>query len=104
MAYKVIRHPLVRDDLSDITTLIGEYAGYSLALNKIDAIEDALNSLVDFPKIGSTRDDILPGLRAIPAADKAVLCFTVDDETGVVFIICVSYAGSDWMSRVKARV
>jgi plasmid stabilization system protein ParE len=58
---------------------------------------------VDFPKIGSIRSDILPGLRAIPAAEKAVVCFTVDDASLTVFIICVSYAGSDWASRVKER-
>jgi plasmid stabilization system protein ParE len=103
MAYKVIRHPLVRQDLARITSLVGEYAGYPAALAKIEAIEDLLNGFVDFPKIGSIRSDILPGLRAIPAAEKAVVCFTVDDASLTVFIICVSYAGSDWASRVKER-
>ena len=103
MVYRVNRHPLVRADLAGITTLIGEYAGYALALIKIEAIEEALNGLSDFPKIGSTRDDILRGLRAIPAAEKAVLCFTVDDDSRTVFILCVSYAGSDWASKVKER-
>jgi len=70
---------------------------------KIEQIEKTLNSLTDFPHIGTTRDDICPGLRAIPASEKAVVCFTVDDAAKVVRIICISYAGADWMSRVKAR-
>ncbi|MBB4568530.1 type II toxin-antitoxin system RelE/ParE family toxin [Rhizobium leucaenae] len=76
MAYEVSRHPLVRDDLFNITILIGEYAGYAIAESKIEQIEKKLNSLTDFPYIGTTRDDIYPGLRAIPAAEKAVICFT----------------------------
>jgi plasmid stabilization system protein ParE len=103
MAYEVTRHPLVRADLFNITTLIGEYAGYATAQSKIEQIEKTLNSLTDFPHIGTTRDDIYPGLRAIPASEKAVVCFTIDDATKVVRIICISYAGADWISRVKER-
>ncbi|MFK0165738.1 type II toxin-antitoxin system RelE/ParE family toxin [Rhizobium sp. NPDC090279] len=74
MAYEIRRHPLVREDLFSITILIGEYAGYDIAESKIEQIEKKLNSLTDFPYIGTTRDDIHPGLRAIPAAEKAVIC------------------------------
>ncbi|WP_245458978.1 MULTISPECIES: hypothetical protein [unclassified Rhizobium] len=58
MAYEVHRHPLVRDDLFNITILIGEYAGYAIAESKIEQIEKKLNSLTDFPHIGTIRDDI----------------------------------------------
>lgn len=34
MPYEVVRHPLVRNDLLNITTYIGEYAGYDLAEGK----------------------------------------------------------------------
>ncbi len=37
------------------------------------------------------------------AAEKAVICFTVDDETLTVFIIAVTYAGADWQARVAER-
>jgi plasmid stabilization system protein ParE len=103
MAYEVNRHPLVRADLVDITILIGEYAGYATAESKIAQIEQKLNSLTDFPHIGTTHDDIYPGLRAIPVVEKGVVCFTVNERTATVNIICISYAGADWMSRVKER-
>jgi plasmid stabilization system protein ParE len=104
MSYWVTQHPLVGSDVLDITAFIASYAGLDIGKAKVDEITRFISKLSEFPKIGSTRDDILPGLRAIPAADKAVVCFTVDDENSVVFIICVSYAGSDWVPRVKARV
>lgn len=103
MAYEVHRHPLVRTDLINITILIGDYAGYDIAESKIDQIEQKLNSLTDFPHIGTIRDDIYPGLRAIPVAEKAVICFTVNEPAATVNVICISYAGADWMSRVKER-
>ncbi|WP_160010118.1 type II toxin-antitoxin system RelE/ParE family toxin [Rhizobium sp. 18055] len=103
MAYRVTRHPLVKSDLVGISTLVGEYAGYEVAETKIDEIEHKLYSLTDFPKIGTIRDDIHPGLRAVPASEKAVVCFTVDDLTHSVFIICISYGGADWQARVQER-
>jgi plasmid stabilization system protein ParE len=103
MNYRVTQHPLVGSDLLDITAFIASYAGLDVAKAKADEITRFITKLADFPNIGSIRGDILPGLRAIPATEKAVLCFTVDDKHRVVFVICVSYAGSDWASRVKER-
>ncbi|WP_421869412.1 type II toxin-antitoxin system RelE/ParE family toxin [Pararhizobium sp.] len=103
MRYKVTRHPLVRDDLSTMTIFIGEYAGYDIAEKKMADIEASLYSLRDFPHVGTVRDEIYPGLRIIPAAGKAVVCFTVSADRSEVYVICVSYAGADWGSRVKER-
>lgn len=103
MSYRVVRHPLVRDDVFAITVFIGEYAGYEIAEGKIDAIETTLTALGDFPHIGTVRNEIFPGLRVIPAASKAVICFTVDDDRAEVYIVCISYGGADWQARVKER-
>ncbi len=104
MKYRIAKHPLVENDLLDITDLISSYAGLTIGKSKVDEIVGFISKLSDFPKIGSIRDDIAEGFRAIPASEKAVVCFTVDDETLTVFIICISYAGSDWASRVKERL
>lgn len=53
--------------------------------------------------IGTLRHDIRSNLRAIPAAGKGVICFTVDDERRTVLIIAITYAGADWSSRVAER-
>jgi plasmid stabilization system protein ParE len=59
--------------------------------------------LTDFPHIGSIRSEIYPGLRVISAAGKAVICFTVDDETTAVDVICITYGGADWQARIRER-
>lgn len=102
--YRLEYHAAAEQDLVDIHNLIEDYAGRITADRKLAEIEAATYRLADLPKIGSTRDELAPGLRAVPAAEKAVICFTIDDDTLTVFILCVSYAGSDWASRVKERL
>ncbi len=102
--YRLEYHSDAVQDLVDIHNLIEDYAGRAIADRKMAEIEAATYRLESLPKIGSVRDDFAPNLRALPVADKGVICFTVDDETLTVFIICISYAGSDWASRVKERL
>lgn len=94
MRYKVNRHPLVRHDLIEITRLVGEYAGYEVSRRKMIEIRDTLRNLEDYPHIGSLRHDVRPNLRAISAAGKAVICFSVDDESRTV------HRGQLWRSRL----
>ena len=101
--YAIDRHPLVRRDFFDIARLIGEYAGYPVAGLKTDQIEHTIHELKQFPHIGAPRDDVFPGLRAIPTAEKAVVCFTVDDQSHIVKIVCVTYAGQDWQKIARER-
>jgi toxin ParE1/3/4 len=103
MRYNVVRHPLVRDDLSTMTIFVGEYAGYDIAEKKISDIEATLLSLRDFPHVGTIRDEVDPRLRIIPSAVNAVVCFTVSDDRREVYVTCVSHSGADWESRVKER-
>lgn len=103
MRYGIIRHRLIERDLLEITDYIASYAGLAAAKAKVEQITEFISRLADYPKIGSLREELRPGLRAIPAAEKAVVCFTVDDETRTIFIIGISYAGSDWEARVKER-
>jgi len=101
--YRILRHPNVADDLFDIAVLIADYAGVEIALRRIGEIEQTVQKLRDVPHIGSVRDEIAPGLRAIPAAGKGVICFIVDDENHEVRILAIGYAGSDWMTMSLAR-
>lgn len=103
MSYTIIRHPGVEADLLEITRYIASYAGLAVGKAKVDEIIAFINRLADYPKIGSLRSELRPGLRAIPAADKATVCFRVDDERRQVVILCISYAGADWAFRIKDR-
>ena len=104
MTYHVRFHPLVARDLEAITQWIIDYAGSETAHRKLAEIEQEIASLARTPHRGSIRDEIAPGLRAIPAARQAVIAFTVDDDAKEVHIHCVTHSGADWVSRSRGRI
>lgn len=101
--YAVRFHPSVRQDLEQIVRLIADYSGTESAKRRLAEIEAAIRSLEDTPHKGSIRDHIAAGLRAIPAGRRAVIAFRVDDTTKQVLVYAVSYAGADWVARVRDR-
>ena len=103
MNYRIRFHPLVERDLDTITHWIIDHAGVEVARRKLTEIEQTITDLAHVPHKGSVRDDIAPGLRAIPAARRAVIAFTVDDATAEVLIQAVTYGGADWMGRTRSR-
>jgi toxin ParE1/3/4 len=103
VTYQIKFHPLVARDLDTIAQLIMDYSGNQVAARKLAEIEAIVTSLKDFPHRGSIRNDIAPGLRAIPAGRKGVIAFVVDDGSREVLIYAISYGGSDWIGRVGAR-
>ena len=101
--YKVVRHPKVRNDLIQIAQYLQIHSSIITSERKIRSIESRINRLRRFPHVGTLRDDIYPGVRAIPIAEKGVLCFKVDDETRTVFLICIAYAGQNWKVALEDR-
>lgn len=86
MTYRVRFYPLVGRDLGAIAQWSMEYAGSDVAHRKLVEIEQEIASLARTPHKGSIRDEIAPGLRAIPAARRAAIAFTVDDDAKEVNI------------------
>ena len=103
MSYRLRFHPLVERDLESIVGWIVDHAGSDAAEQRLREIEQTILALAHVPQKGSVRDEIAPGLRAIPAGRKAVIAFTVDDEAKEVFIQAVSYGGADWVGRSRFR-
>lgn len=103
MIYWIKFHPLVARDLDANAHWIIDYAGPDAAVRKLSEIEAAIATLKTTPHKGSLRDDIAPGLRAIPAGKMAVVAFTVDDEAGEVLIYAINYGGADWIGRGSMR-
>ena len=101
--YRLEYHDAAVIELDNIHAFIAAYAGDVVADRKISEIEAAVYRLADHPKISTPRDDMRPGLRTLVAAEKAVICFLVNDDTVTMRIIGFSYAGSDWASRIKDR-
>nr|WP_217351934.1 type II toxin-antitoxin system RelE/ParE family toxin [Ruegeria sp. HKCCD8929] len=86
-----------------ISELIEDYAGLQVARRKLEEIAAVAQSLRKLPHRGTRRDHILPGLRAIPAARRAVIAFTVDDRAQEVHVMTITYGGADWVARVGRR-
>ena len=103
MRYRVIRHPLVDRDIARIAAFLLEHTTYRSAAEKIAALDADVNALGEHPHRGTRRDEILPGLRAIPAAGKGVIAFQVDEESRVVRILSAAWGGADWMRRIVER-
>ncbi|MGF1476987.1 MAG: type II toxin-antitoxin system RelE/ParE family toxin [Geminicoccaceae bacterium] len=103
MSYKIKFHPAVRRDLEAIAELIGEFAGRDVARRKIREITQTIQSLATTPHIGSIRDEIAPGLRALPAGNRGVVVFTVSDAERCVLVYAVTYGGGDWMRGTRKR-
>jgi len=101
--YELDYHPTAEDDLFAIFNMIENYAGTIIAERKLAEMERVTRGLTTYPYIGSTRDDLRAGLRAIPVADKGVISFVIDESKHTVRILCISYAGADWMARIRDR-
>ncbi|MBV0892895.1 type II toxin-antitoxin system RelE/ParE family toxin [Paracoccus sp. Z118] len=103
MSYRVRFHPAVSDDLRGIARSMLPHAGKTITTRVASELRDAARSLQEAPHRGSLRHEIMPGLRAIPAARRGVIAFTVDDATREVFVLIIAYGGADWVSRVPGR-
>ena len=103
MKYRVRFHPAVSDDLSGVARSMLPHAGAAIIIRIISDLRDAARSLQEAPHRGSLRHEILSGLRAIPAARRGVIAFTVDDDAGEVFVHIIAYGGADWMSCIQDR-
>ncbi len=104
MTCRVRFHPLVARDLEAVAQWIIDYAGSEMADRKLAEIEREIAGLARTPHRGSIRDEIAPGLRAVPAARRAVIAFTVDDDAKEVHVHCVTCSGADWVSRSRDRI
>ena len=103
MSYRIRFHPAVSENLDSITAWLMDYAGSAVAERRLEEIEATIEALANLPHKGSRRDEIAPGLRAVPAGRKAVVAFTVDDDSREVHVHAVAYAGADWIARSKER-
>lgn len=103
MIYRIRFHPFVARDLNAIAHWIIDYAGPEAAARELSEIEAVIAKLKATPHKVSLRDEIAPGLRAMPAGRKAVIAFVMDDDASEVLIYAITFGGADWMGRARAR-
>ena len=101
--FRVVRHPLVDRDIARIAAFLLECTTPRSVARKIAALDADVDALGGNPYRGTRRDEISPGLRAIPSAGKGVIAFDVEEDTRTVRILSITWAGADWMGAVVGR-
>lgn len=96
MSYRVEFAPEAVAQLAAIADYIINAGAPGAAIRYVDAIVDYCEGLVTFPKRGTKRDDLFPGLRITHYRGTALIAFLVDAEREVVSIVGVFYAGQDY--------
>src|SRR5215472_3053888 len=94
MALEVVFRPEAEADLIGLYEYIAERSGHSIAGGYIDRIEEACMALATFPKRGTSRDDLLPGLRTIGIERRVTIAFRVLKAR--VEIVTIAYAGRNF--------
>ena len=101
--FRVVRHPLVARDIARIASFLLEHTTPRSVADKIAVLDEDAGSLAENPYRGTRRDEITPGLRAIPSAGKGVIAFEVREEPRTVRILSITWGGFDWLGRVVDR-
>ena len=101
--FRVVRHPLVDRDIARIVAFLLEFTTPRSVARKIAALDADVNALGETPCRGTRRDEISPGLRAVPSAGKGVIAFDVKEDTRTVRILSITWGGADWMGKIAAR-
>lgn len=96
MTYTVRFAPEAADQLEALYRCIASSASPAVAAGYVDAIVAHCEGLAVFPRRGTMRDDIRPGLRTSSYKKRAVIATFVDDEAQQVTILGVFYGGQDY--------
>lgn len=91
MKYSVILSLEARLDLADLFDYLSGKTGDDFARAYIRRIIDHCNGFSTFPKRGTLRNDVEPGLRLVGYRRKATIAFRVDENT--VTIARILYGG-----------
>lgn len=96
---------LIFDHLFESYMGFGENAEEALdhAAQRIMEIRKAADRLARFPLRGTTRDDILPGIRFLAIA-RAIYWFDVDQTARKVRILAVFFGGQDHVRHMLVRL
>jgi toxin ParE1/3/4 len=99
--FEVEFRPQAEADLFGLYRYIAEESGLAVAGGYIDRIEAACMALATFPKRGTKRDDIRPGLRIIGFERRATIAFEIGKRE--VVIVRIFYGGQDFESVLQGR-
>lgn len=99
MGYHIIVTPEARDQLDAIYDYIAYAAAPDIARQFTDGIVDRLAMLTDYPRTGSPRDDVRPGLCTLAYRRRVTIAFMV--EEAAVVVIGFYYGGQDFETMLR---
>jgi toxin ParE1/3/4 len=99
MAYRIVFTPEARDELNRLYAYIAMAADTDIASRFVDGIIDHIATLKEFPKRGTPRDDLRPGLRTLAWRRRVTIAFMVEERD--VVVIGIFYGGRDFESLLK---
>jgi len=99
MGYRIVVTSEARDQLDAIYDYIAYAATPDIARQFTDGIVDRLAMLTDYPRTGSPRDDIRPGLRTLAYRRRVTVAFMVEEVT--VVVIGFYYGGQDFETMLR---
>ena len=83
---QVVKLPLAETDLEDIWWYIAQDNPDAADLF-LDKIEERCQALAQFPKMGISRDELLPSLRSLPIGRYLIFYMPIDDGIQVVRVL-----------------
>ena len=84
MNYRVVFSPTASDDLDNLLIYLSEQMGVRPARSYVGKIQRYCLDFAFFPKRGSARDDLQPGLRLVGYRRRATIAFHVNEHTVVI--------------------
>ena len=93
MTHKVVWREAAGADLEALYDWIADCADPGIALRFTLRIEAACERLINFPRRGTPRDDLYPGLRSMPFERAVTIFYLVDNDE--VQIVRILHAGRD---------
>jgi toxin ParE1/3/4 len=97
--YEIVFRPRAEADLFALYRYIAEKSGRAVAGAYIDRIEAACLALETFPRRGTRRGDIRPGLRTMGFERRATIVFQVL-KTEVV-VVRILFGGRDFARALR---
>lgn len=83
---RILKRPEAENDLDEIWLYIAQDNPRS-ADRFLDHINEKINGLAYFPKMGASRDDIKDGLRVFPVGNYLIFYFPLADGVDIVRVL-----------------
>lgn len=99
MTYRILFSPSARRQLEAIYDYVAEASTADTAERFTDAILDHIAKLSDFPRRGTPRDDLAPGLRTLSFRRRITIAFAV--ESDLVSVIGIFYGGQNFETLLR---